>query len=159
MKTCFLLFFTTMLGCAVCGCSLNLSCTAIGCSDSARVSLTGLASKYGGSAPLSVKLCVDGASCVTAQITKTGGTLTCAIPGSAASSDCLINTSGNDVNVNLALDAAASKKASVLISVSVTDGTNAKLFEDQKSMTVDSVTPNGPGCEPTCHQGTVSFTP
>jgi hypothetical protein len=159
MKSFFLLFFTTMLGCAVSGCSLTgTGCTMVGCFDTAHVSLTGLVTRYGVSAPLSIKMCVDGASCVTAQILEVDGALTCAITSGADPSGCLINTNGKDVDAILALDAQAIKKASVTISVSVTDGMNAKLFEGEKSTALDSVTPNGPGCEPTCHQGAVSFT-
>jgi hypothetical protein len=159
MKSLLLAFFTMGLGCAVSGCSEPLGCTEIGCSDSTRVSLTGIAEKYAGSLPLTIKLCVDGSSCITAELTKENGALTCRVASGTSHGGCAIQANGKDLDIEVALDSNAAAKAEVKLSVLVTDGTSAKLFEADKSVTVASTMPNGEGCEPTCHQAEASFTP
>lgn len=158
MKSLLLAFFTMGLGYAVSGCNVNMGCTEVGCADAARVSLTGIVDKYAASLPLTIKLCVDGGSCITAALTKENGVPTCTVSSGVSPSGCAITPSGA-IDIDVGLDSKAAAKTAVTLSALVTDGTSAKLFEADKSVTLASVEPNGPNCEPTCHQGSVSFTP
>lgn len=158
MKTFLLAFFVMGLGCAVSGCNGVFGCTEVGCSDGASVSLLGMAEKYAGSSPLTVKMCVDGSTCVTAHVILASGALSCKIVEDI-SMPCTINTNTKDVNIAVLLDGKLSEKEQVTLSVLVTDGANAKLFEGDKSVELTDSQPNGAGCDPICRQGSVSFTP
>lgn len=124
-----------------------------------RLSLSASITAQAGSFPLLVTSCVDGGSCVTAKITKPPtGTFECVIVSGSAPGGCSFLVPEGDLLFDLALDATEGAKTSVTVSVSITDATNAKVFEGQKSAAVATTTPNGPECEPTCHQGKVTFT-
>jgi hypothetical protein len=162
MKTYFLLSFMSVLGCAVSGCNLNLGCSAVGCpngaDDSMSVAFPGLATKHAGALPLTIKACVDGGSCVTAEVTAEGNKIVCKVQGNLSSGTCGADVVNGDVSLVSVLDAATGAKATVTVSVTVTDSASVKVLDDSKSAPLSGNAPNGPGCEPVCHDGAVSFT-
>ena len=162
MKSYFLVSLISLLGCAVSGCNLNMGCTEVGCANGANesvsVALPGLAIKYAAALPLTIKACADGASCVTAAVSKDGADIKCELKSGPSSGNCFVEANG-DVSIAVVLDAATGAKASVTVAVTVTDSASAKVLDASKSATMSSTTPNGPDCEPVCHDGSVSFTP
>lgn len=161
MKSFLLGFFIMGLGGAVSGCSEEPGCTEIGCSSTMRVSFTGVAEKYAGSLPLSFQLCTKNSSCTIAELTKENGALTCKIVTSLSTSSCTIQANGKDIAIEFGLESRDTALTEVPLSVIISvAGTTDHLFEEaNKKVTLASVQPNGPGCEPTCAQGSVSFTP
>lgn len=160
MKYFFLLLFTTTLGFTVAGCNLQLGCTEVSCSSGVDVSvaLAALAAEPAVQLPLLVEACLDGGSCFTAKITKTGGAFACQII-KGSSFDCGVVSPGSELRFAFFLEEPESATVGAIVSVTVTDGTSAKVFEDQQITVLETTAPNGPGCEPICRQGAVTFTP
>jgi hypothetical protein len=159
MKSSFLLLFTTLLGFTVSGCDLQLGCTEVGCSDSVHVSVEALASTPVGSLPLLVTSCVD-SSCFSARITKSSAdTFECALESGSLPGGCGFLMPGGDLLFDVFLDEPARAQATVNVSMTITDNMNAKVFDEQKIVKLETSMPNGPDCGPICRQGGVSFTP
>ncbi|MEP7126152.1 MAG: hypothetical protein ABJE95_34785 [Byssovorax sp.] len=152
-----LLSFVSLLGYGASGCSFG--CTLVGCRSGADASvtavLTGLATKAAGAMPLSIKVCVDTATCATAELTESGGVVSCDIKSGGSFASCFALDS--DVQFVVILDEATGGKASVMVSATVTDSASAKVIDASKSAPLQTSAPNGESCGPTCHDGTVSF--
>lgn len=160
MKTYFLLALASLLGCASSGCVGGFACTEVGCSNGADASVTvllpGLATKNAATAPLALKACADGGSCVTATLTKSGTAFDCKITSADQSGTCFVDTNG-DVTLVEVLDATTGARSSVTVTATVTDSANAEVIDGSSSVTIATSTPNGADCEPVCHEGTVTF--
>jgi hypothetical protein len=156
MKLHFLLSFASLLACAVTGCNAGLACTEIGCSDGVTVALPGLATKSMAALPLSIEVCAGSGNCVTAEVTKTAGGFNCELKTGAAPAVC--TTNGGDVSVFVGIPSGADATAAINVTAKATDSASAKVLDTSKSVTPTETTPNGDGCEPTCHGATVSFT-
>jgi hypothetical protein len=156
MKLYFLLTFASLLGCAVSGCNVGFACTEIGCNDGVTVALPGLATKSM-ALPLSIEVCAGSGNCVTAELTKPAAGFACEVKTGAAPASCSVTT-GGDVSVFVGLPSGADATAAINVTAKVTDSASAKVLDTSKSVTPIESTPNGDGCEPTCHGATVSLT-
>ena len=157
MKSLLLAFFVMSLGSAASGCSLEQGCTAIGCTEGVGITLKGVATKFSGALPLTIKSCADGGSCLLVKVSETGGVFACAAVDPGTFVDCDV-TPGGDVTIDLAFQSAATSDMSE-IRVSVVDSAGATVFDGKQSTKLIDVEANGPGCGVTCHQGEVLFTP
>ncbi len=155
MKTYLLLSFAALLGVAASGCNIGFACTDIGCNDGVTVAVTGLGTKST-ALPLSIEVCAGSGNCVTAELTKTAGGFSCELKTGAVPAFC--STNGGDVSVFVGLPASADGTASITVTAKVTDSASARVLDTSKSVTPIESTPNGDGCEPTCHGATVSLT-
>jgi hypothetical protein len=138
----------------------GFACTEVGCSANADASVTvllqGLVTKNAATAPLALEACADGGSCVTATLTKSGTGFDCKITSGEQSGTCFVETNG-DVTLLEVLDATTGAKSTVTVTATVTDSANAKVLDGSSSVTITTSTPNGPDCDPVCHQASVTF--
>ncbi|APR83252.1 Hypothetical protein A7982_08601 [Minicystis rosea] len=117
--------------------------------------------------PLTVEACLDG-QCVTATVdlgssntngsdcnVSAQGTACCTITTPVAGVSCLA-TVGGPVAITFPLLNGASS-ASHTLEGTIRDKDGTKIFSAQKAVTIATFQPNGPDCEPTCHQGEASF--
>lgn len=136
-------------------------CTEIGCADGVSIELAMLASKYMSQLPLTVKVCTGagGASCITLTVkTQPGQSATCEVPAMAGVG-CFVGPNGT-VNVQVPPSAADLAAGKVDVQVTVTDAMSMKVFDQTTpGVVLEATMPNGPGCEPTCHEGSLKLTP
>src|SRR5512132_817844 len=152
-----LAFFVMGLGCAVSGCSLEANCTALGCTEGVGVTVKGVATKYMGALPLTIKSGADGGSCLLVKVSETGGVFACEAADPGKFADCTVTPAG-DVTIVLAFDTVATSDVSE-IRVTVLDSASATLFDGKQTTQLIEVEANGPDCGVTCHQGEVVLTP
>jgi hypothetical protein len=156
MKLYFLLSFASLLGCATAGCNVGFACTDIGCNDGVTVALPDLVAAQMGPFPLTIEVCAGSGNCVTAELTKPASGASCSVTSGAAPAFCAIRASG-EVDVFVGLAANADPTAAIAVTAKVTDSAGAKVLDTSKSVTPIESTPNGDGCEPTCHGATVTL--
>jgi hypothetical protein len=157
MKSLLLAFFVMGLGCAVSGCGLDAGCTALGCTEGVGVTVKGVATKFMGALPLTLKSCADGGSCLTVKVSEAGGVFACEAAEAGTFADCAVTPAG-DVTLDLAFETTATSDLSE-IRVTVLDSAGATVFDGKQSTKLIGVEANGPDCGVTCHQGEVVLTP
>lgn len=157
MKSLLLAFFVMGLGCAASGCGLEQSCTALGCTEGVGVTVKGVATKFMGALPITIKSCADGGSCLTVKVSEAGGAFVCEAADTGAFADCQVTPAG-DLTLDLAFETTATSDSSE-IRVTVVDSAGATVFDGKQTTKLIDVEANGPDCGVTCHQGEVLFTP
>ena len=144
-------------GLAACGSDhmMSKSCTDIGCSDGVTIDL-GPRAAYGTSATLKVHVCIDSAcadmivSATDCQLQGAGGTTT----------PPLILMCTPETNLVIVASATTAFGAgSHLVAVAVSDASGTMIFSHSENVATTSTQPNGPDCEPTCHQGKLTTHP
>lgn len=157
----FTLSLATLALSSIAGCgSPGHACTEIACVDGIRIMLTGIGVKYAGNLPLTIKTCTgtDAASCITSTLTpKPGSDPICQAPVMAFVS-CTVGANGA-VEVVMPAGDANIETGKADVHVTITDSMNMVLFDNTTSTSITTSMPNGPDCEPTCHEGMISLTP
>lgn len=143
-------------GSVLSGCVTSFACTEIGCVDAAHVTLVGIAEKYASSLPLLIKVCADD-SCASVKLSDVKGVVTCELTSGEGASGCFLD--GKDLAVDVGINSKTAAKTDVTITVDISDGSTNEPFGAGKLVDLKTTTPNGEGCEPTCHQASASFTP
>lgn len=146
----FLLALSLPLYAAGCG------CTEAGCSGGIGFTVTGAATAYGDTFPLTFHLCA-GATCADFDVA----------PGDGGSPICTPKDAKNVGFDGCSIDASGALTASVNLddggtvttTIEVNDQNGTVLFQDSADVETTSVSPNGALCGPTCYGGTVTFAP
>jgi hypothetical protein len=133
-------------------------CTLIGCGDILVVTLDGLLTSTAPSLPLTFSVCLDDRPCELFWVgaSPEGPVCTVQNPDSELIYGC--STFNNKLRLNLLVgedDAFDGAQPSVRLTAQMQDGSQVFTGEEKGSLT--SRQPNGPGCEPICHQGGVTF--
>lgn len=136
-------------------CETLHECTLIGCSDGVGMTLPALATTYSGNLPLTIDACL-GAECSVFRIDHTGAAPVCTSM-SAGNTLCTIDGMGTVVLTKLPLPTGATD-GPLPVHVTVTDKSGATIADGTATVTITPSQPNGPDCEPTCHEGQVSLT-
>ena len=137
------------------GCGGGQSCTLLGCSDGVGVTLPVFAAAHAMSLPLTLSVCL-GSECSTFQIDATGVAPVCYVK-SAGNVLCTIDGQGTVVLKSIPLPAGTADGAMVPVHVTATDKTGTKVADGTQTVTIATLQPNGPTCDPTCHSAEVTI--
>jgi hypothetical protein len=161
MKTfSFLGLLTVTLSLAACGdVSTPGECTLIGCTDQLNVELGAIGNKFASSLPITLSICVDDKGCEAFVVEAVGGALQCRADGGETLGSCSLDAAGN-VTVIPAIGVGGKLAAGshdVALTVKDKDGTTLAIGSGKAVLKENR--PNGPGCDPVCIQGSVTFPP
>lgn len=152
MRPCSALVFAAGLAC----CSdEDRPCTNVGCSDGVTIDLGSRAS-LGAPGNLNAHVCIDDV-CNDAILTSGG----CETEGAGRDEPpplTFLCASPSDLKIQ-ASSSSPIGPGSHTISVSVNNAAGAILLMGSQTLGLSGARPNGPGCEPICYQGDVSFKP
>jgi len=145
-------------------CVLVLACSSscgtpecdVDCDDGVTIDL-GPRATYGGSDKLNLHVCVGDDRCGDAVVTEHDCASVHADP--TADAQLIISCAPNAELTVFAKATSPLGPGSQNVSVSVTDATGTKLTAATKSVATRPSHPNGPDCEPACHQGELSLRP
>lgn len=141
---------------------IERGCPEVGCIDRVRISLTGLAARFSGSLPLTVKACTGAgdATCVTATVKAQAGQPATCEAHDDGSVRCSVDPDGTLLvhwfQPPTASDVARGK---IDVHLTVTDAARKVLFDQTTTGTIELYSPNGPSCPPTCHHVSLTLAP
>ena len=155
----FLAFAIAPLACTSSTSGGDQSCTLVGCEDGVAMDLGALATTYP-NVPLAVHVCLDD-KCQDAVVTASSCDQAPTGSGGSVPALVLLCMPYGDGHVHILANApnALADPTKTQLAISVTDATGAKVYEHVEWITLTSTQPNGPKCEPTCHQGSFAISP
>ena len=137
------------------------SCTLVGCEDGVSVDVGPLATRFGDKLPLAVHVCVD-AVCDDVTIASANDCHRTAMTGPSGPVPPLVILCVPGSSGGIALRASVTgglTSGSHVVAVTIAGGDGTGLYSHADTVTLTESRPNGPTCDPVCHQGSVVMHP